>query len=157
MGNSIKLKNYLNIMEEIAAGGDITPGHLVSLTSSDTVVVHPTTAGPALIMFAVEDELQGKGIDDAFASGDKVQVWIPQRGDQVLAIIPDGSNIAIGDLLESAGDGQLQEHTVGSTGSPEYPISIIGVALEAKDLSDTSGAESSGPLGYDKRLKIRIV
>lgn len=154
--NSIKVKNYSDVMEEYPAGAGITPGHLVSLASTGKVVVHPTAGASAVAMFAVEDELQGKTINEAFVLDDKVQVWIPGRGDQVYAIIPDGQNIAIGDLLESNGTGMLQK-VVQASAADKADLGIVAVALEAVDLSDTSGAESSGPLGYDKRIIVRIV
>jgi hypothetical protein len=73
--------------------------------------------------------------------------------------------VAIGALLESNGAGLLQAHTpdVESFESAEagsitvLSNQIVGVALEAIDISDSSGGESSGPLGYDKRIAIRIV
>ena len=39
-----------------------------------------------------------------------------------------------------------------------YPLQIVAQSLEAKDLSGSSGEEeSSGALGYDKRIRVRIV
>ncbi len=163
---TIRLKNYLNIIEEIDAGGTVTPGMLLLLNSSDNVVAHNAAgqnASPR--MFALEDELQGNDIDDNYSTDDKVQVWFPQPGDMVYAILADGENVSIGDELESNGAGYLQAHTadVESFESAEagsitvYPEQIIGIAREAVDLSDSSGAESSGTLGYNKRIKITIV
>ena len=108
-------------------------------------------------MFALEDELQGKGINDNYSSGDLVSVWIPGRGDQVFAILADGENVAVGDLLESNGAGYLRKHTAGSAGVVEFPLAVVGYATEAVDLSGSSGEESSGSLGYNKRIIVRIV
>jgi len=159
---TIKAKNYLDINEEFLANGAITPGMLVAQTDEHDVTAHATAGGNAVPMFACEDELQGKGIDDVFADNDTIPaVWIPQRGDQVYAILADGENAAIGDFLESHGDGMLQVYAVDTVSSAEaaviYPLQIVGVALEAVDISDSSGGESSGTLGYDKRILIRIV
>lgn len=163
--NTIKIKKYVDIVEEYEAVSAITPGMLVELTAAGEVQPHSTAEGNALPMFALEDELQGNGIDDAYAADDQVQVWIPQRGEQVYAIIADGQNIAIGDWLASNGDGTLREHVaeIESWGVSEagavtvLPLQIVAQALEALDLSGSSGEESSGPLGFDKRLKVRIV
>jgi len=158
--NSIIVKNYSNVFEEIEAGGAITPGMLIELASTGKVVAHNSAAVTALPMFAKEDEYQGKGINDAYASGDKVPVWIPGRGDQVYAILADGQNVAKGDFLESNGEGFLQKHvadTMSSAGGTVYPQAVVGVATEAVDLSDSSAAESSGPLAYEKRIIVRIV
>jgi hypothetical protein len=155
--NTIKIKNYSDVFEEINAGGAITPGMLIEEGSAGTVIAHNSAGENALPMFAVEDELQGNGINDAYASGDPVSVWIPGRGDQVYAILADGENVAVGDLLESNGDGYLKKHVAGSAGVVEYPLAVVGYALEAVDLSGSSGEESSGALGYAKRIIVRIV
>jgi len=158
--NSVLVKNYSNVFEELAAAGAITPGMLVELTSAGAVVAHNSAGENALIMFARENEYEGKGINDAYASGDKCHVWIPGRGDQVYAILADGENVAIGDFLESNGEGYLRKFVadpVSSAGGDIQPQSLIGVATEAVDLSDSSAEESSGPLAYEKRIIVRII
>ena len=157
---TIKVKNYANIMEEKDANAAITPGMLIQLMSTDKVRAHADAGLNVLPMFACEDELQGKSIDDAYAADDKVQVWVPNRGDIVLAILADGENVTIGDDLESDGAGMLKKHTIDGSASgepdPVYGNQIVGQAVEAVDISDSSGGESSGDLGYDKRIKVRI-
>jgi hypothetical protein len=110
---TIILKNYVNVFEEFTAAAAITPGMLVEQTpGAATIRKHATSGGNAIPMFAIEDAKQGKGITDDYATGDKVQVWIPQRGDVVYALLADEQNIAIGDDLESNGLGFLTKHTV---------------------------------------------
>lgn len=164
--NTIKLKKYLDIIEERTAAASITPGMMVELTSVDKVQAHSTAGGNANPpMFALEDELQGNGIDDAYSSADKVQVWITNRGEQVYAILADGENVSIGDALESNGAGYLQKHVADSesweSADPGaitvYPNQIVAIALEALDLSGSSGEESSAALGYNKRIEVMIV
>lgn len=125
------------------------PGHLLELTTADKVQKHSTQNGLVTPpMFAIEDNLQGKTINDAYATTGRAQVWMPQRGDEVYAVLADGQNVSIGSKLASNGDGTLKTHTAN----------IIAVAIEALDLSDSSGAETEdSALGYDKRLKVRIV
>ena len=165
---TVKLKRYLNIVNEYDAAAAILPGELIELNSSGTVQVHSTAGGNVLHMFALEDELQGNGIDDAYATGDKVQCWVPVRGEEVYAILADGNDVAIGDFLESNGAGELQLHTPDTADSDDaitvYTNQIVGISLEDIDTSGSSGAESSGggydssidPLGYNRRIKIRI-
>jgi hypothetical protein len=158
---TIKLKNYSNVFCEFTANGAILPGMLVEQTpAAETARVHSTASGPAIPMFATEDALQGKGIDDAYATGSKVQVWIPGRGDQVYALLADEQNIAIGDLLESDGEGRLQKHTSakGDSGTYIYYNQIIGWALEAKNLSVLPEGSDSSAAGayYHPRIKVRI-
>ena len=167
--NTIRLKNYLNIFEEYEAESAIIPGELIELTTTGTVQVHSTEGGNSEKMFAIEDELQGKGIDDAYAAGDQVQCWLPVSGDQVYAILEDGNSVAIGNFLESNGTGELQLHVSDTADSDDsitvYPEQIVAVALEAVDLSGSSGDESSGwgfdssiaVLGFNRRIKVRVV
>ena len=163
--HTIKVTKYADIEEEKVAAAAITPGMLLELTNVGQVQAHATAGGNALIRFALEDELQGKGIGDAYAAEDQVQVWIPYRGDIVQAILADGNDIVIGDYVESDGNGYVQEHTTDADswesaepgGIAVYPNQIIGQALEAVDTSGSSGEESSLLLGYARRILIRIV
>ena len=157
--NTVILKNYLNVFEEYeAAAATIYPGCLVELNSAGKVQVHATSGGNALPMFAIEDALQGKGIDDAFTTGDKVRVWIPTRGDQVYGILADGQTIVKGDFLESNGAGYLQKHTPdeGSQNSI-YQNAIIGVSLDTE--SSAAGSEDSDInfLSVNRRIAVRII
>jgi hypothetical protein len=164
---TIKIKKYSDVIEEFTANGVILPGQLVEQTpAAATARKHATSGGNAIPMFALEDELQGKGIDDSYASGDKVQVWIAGRGDIVYACIADEQNIAIGDPLESNGDGMLQKHTVETWNSNDaqqantvYSFPVVALALEAKNLSTLpEGSDSSaGGAYYHPRIKVRIV
>ena len=159
---TIILKNYSNVFEEMVAATAILPGMLVEQTASAaTVGVHSTAGGPtAPIMFAYEDALQGKDIDDAYAIGDQVRVWIPKSGDQVYACLEDEQTIVEGDLLESNGEGYLQKHTsaTGDSSTYVYYDSIVGRAMEDLDLSTLpEGSDSSaGGAYYHPRIRVRI-
>ncbi len=148
---------------EKAAVAELYPGHLVERTSADGVQKHSTSGGTcSLPMFAIEDENQGNGIDDAYAATKRVVCWIPQRGDQVQAVLADGQNIAIGDYLESNGDGTLKKFAADVADSDDaftgYDRQVVAQADEALNLSDSSGAETAdAALGYDKRLNVTIV
>lgn len=166
--NTIKLKKYTDIINEIEAAAAITPGMLLELTSAGKVQAHSSAGGNALPYFALENELEGEDIDTAYAAADQTQVWVATRGEEVYAILADGENVSIGDYLESAGNGYLQKHTEDATswesGSKQeaqtitiYSQQIVCQALEAKDLSGSSGEESSGTLGYNKRIRVRVV
>lgn len=151
--NTIKLKNYLNIFEEYTASGTIIPGMLLNFSAANTVRAHndDAPANACLPMFALEDALQGKDIDDAYADGDRVNVWIPTRGDEVYAILEDGANVSVGTFLESNGSGYLQAFTSGN--------GAIAIALEALDLSGSTGLEDSSetPLGTARRIKVKMI
>lgn len=149
--NTIKLKKYSDIIEEYEAAAAITPGMLIELTSAGKVQKHSSAGQFTEKMFALENELEGGGIDDDYASGDQVQCWIAGRGDQVYAFLADGENVTIGDILESHGDGCLQKAVAEAADSATYPGSVVGVALEAVDMSGSSGVDPSG------RIKIRVI
>lgn len=161
---TVKVKSYLDVQEELAAAAAITPGMLIMRTSAGKVQAHNAAGQNAIPMFALENALEGKSISDAYAADDQVQVWLPTRGDRVDALLADGYNVAIGDYLESNGDGYLKSHVadVESFESAEagaitvYPLQIVAQAVEAVDLSDSSGAESSA--AYESsRIKVVIV
>ena len=167
---TIKIKNYSNIQEEYTANAAITPGMLVEMMSTGKIRKHATAGGNCEKMFLIEDALQGKGIDDNVAAEDYVRVWVAGRGDQVNALLRDEQTIVIGDLLESDGEGRLQKH---GTDKESYqsvdnaadwalsvlPEQIVGVALEAKDLSTLpEGSDSSaGGAYHNPRIAVRII
>lgn len=167
MPNKIILKSYSDHFEEYEAAATITPGMLVELTSAGKVQPHSSAGQNALIMFALANEFEGENIDTNYASGDMVRCWIPQRGDEVYAVLADDNSVTQGSsFLESNGAGYLQLHSADTesweasdTGSiTVYPNQIIAQSLETKDLTADSSAESSAsPIGVNKRLKVRVV
>ena len=153
--HSVVIKKWSDVIEEFVASAAITPGHLVEFVASSTgeIKAHATAGGNALPMFALEDELQGKGINDAYAHEDPVQCWIPGRGDVVNALLKDGEHVEIGDWLESAGDGTLQKHVEDSAGVGTLSLQIVGASTEHVDLSGSVGTHPASGL----RIKVRIV
>lgn len=134
--NTIKLKDYLHVVEEYNAASAITPGELIEVTSGGKVQAHSTENGEALpVMFATEDEFQGNEISDDYDSDAPVNCWIPQRGDMVYALLSAGEDVAIGDALTSDGSGNLQAYVA----SDADVGAIVAVAAEAVDNSGTSG------------------
>lgn len=167
--NTIKLKKYTDIIKEFDANAAITPGNLVELLPTNKVRKHATASGDAFPLFALEDELQGNGIDDNYAANDKVQVWFATPGEEVYAILSDGETASIGSFLESNGDGTLKVYTAESWTSADaqaantvYSNRIVAISLENKDLAASSGEDSAlqssvSPLGYDKRIRVLVV
>lgn len=127
MANTIVRKSYVNIRDEKNAAAAITPGHLVERLAAGTVQVHSTAGGAAEKLFALEDSLQGNGITDAYGIGDNVFLANGVPGEQFQGIA--AGTIAVGDFLESNGDGTLAAITTPSAG--HIDSAIVGVALEA--------------------------
>ena len=155
MSKSVIVKSYLNHFEEYKAAGAITPGMLVELTSAGTVQRHSGAGKTAFPMFAIEDALQGRDINYAYIAGDIVRCWIPTSGDTVNAYLADEEVVVIGTLVESNGLGALRKESrageswesadtaPGGGQHSLYDRNLVGLALEAKDLSSLSTAEST--------------
>lgn len=110
-----------------AAGSTIVPGDLVEVTSGDEVQEHSTAQGAAQNAYALTDLPVAGTIDDTYAVGATVRYGIAHSGQEINGRVAVGAPaIAIGDALESAGDGTLQAFTTGV---------ILGYANEAVDNS----------------------
>jgi hypothetical protein len=153
---TIFLEGENPITREKIANAAIIPGHLIELMSTDKVRVHANAAQNAIPMFAIEDDLQGNDITDAYAAAARVKFVYPRRGDVIYALLADGQTASIGDFLESAGDGTLQVHAADIAESAEaqtiYTMPIVAQAIEAVDMSGSSGADPS-----TARIKVRVV
>lgn len=115
--------------KEGKAAAAITPGQLIKYDSTaGQVIRHATAGGSAAKMFAIEDSLQGKQISDDYAQNSRVQFVHAGPGDEINAILATSQTIAVGDYLESAGNGNLRK---ASGEESELPSSMIGIALEA--------------------------
>lgn len=127
------------VFEEAVAGGIIRPGFLVQQNPIGKVIPHSTADGVAEKAFALEDALQGKTIDDSYASGATCFFAICKPGDIVYALLAGGQIATREEFLSSNGDGMLQVSTTNS----------VAVALEDIDASDTQSV--------DERIKVRIL
>lgn len=128
---TIRLKGVGTRLERAASSGSsgILPGSLLRLHSDDTVDVHNISGKATAPIFAVENELFGKGIDDSYAANDYVQAEHFSGGDWVLATVAAGATAILeGDLLESNGDGTLKG------GGTDY-TDPIAMAMESVDNS----------------------
>jgi hypothetical protein len=132
-----------SLREELTASGAITPGHLCQIDSAGKIKVHASAGQNCYPLVAVENDIIGNDIDDAYASGDWVQAEWLYPGATFQAILKDGENVAIGDFLESAGDGTLQKHVADGSLSTVYSNQIVGIAKTALDMSGSSGADPS--------------
>ena len=105
---TILLKGEFNEKyDEIRAGGTIKPGHLIVRNASGVAVVHATNGGYAEKIFAHEDALIGRTIDDAYSSGELVRYHVAQPGDVIYGFIKAGANVTDGSLLVSNADGTM--------------------------------------------------
>lgn len=115
----------------------VTPGALLEYGGSNDVQNHSTAGGNAAKMFALENDLVGDGIDDAYAAGETVQIGVFRAGAKVYAWLEAGENVAVGAKLESAGNGSLQAHTAVSTNVP-----VDAIVAEAREAVNNGGGSS---------------
>ena len=127
--------------KEGIASEAITPGHLVEFGGSNDLQKHSTAAGNARKAFAVENDLIGDGINDAYATGEQVQYNVFQSGDEVYALVADGATaITKGAGVESAGDGTVRILATAAATEESERDSVVGYALEAVDNSGGGSA-----------------
>jgi hypothetical protein len=129
------------IHKEGKANAAITPGDLVERMSTGNIRKHATAAGNAAPSFAIENEVIGKGIDDDYAANDNVYFVHLAPGSVVYArVAAAAAAIAIGDYLESAGNGTLRKASASAATSEAQRAGIVARALEAVDNSGGGSA-----------------
>lgn len=118
--NTVKLKKYQDIINEFFTEAILSPAYLLMVTATGGVVVNTVVTYKPSIIVGLEDELQGKTVTDAFASGDPIQTWAVQPGEEVL--IKATGAIVAGAQVELVADGTVQALAAGVS---------IGVATHA--------------------------
>lgn len=134
-------------VEKVAAAA-FTPGMLLEQTSANKFQAHSVAGGSNQRVFALEDSLRGNDIDDAYVADNQSFGFIARRGDLINALLADGETAVIGSKLVSNGDGYLKILVVDSAEDYE---DLVGIAQEALDLSDSSGADPAS-----QRLLIEV-
>lgn len=132
---TVVLRGTPEVDEQNTASAAITPGHLIEKNAGQWRK-HSTATGLAVRSFALERDELGKGIEVAYAAGDRVKAGYFKPGDRVNAIMPSGEDGAEDALVESDGAGRL---VVGSTN----PVGRLAAA--------------SGALTADTRVPVIIV
>ena len=127
--------------EEGVAGATITPGMLIDTGAAGTLAPHASAGGVAEKAFAIEDALQGKTINDNYASGSRVSYVLAAPGDVVYGWLASGEKTTTASFLTSNGDGTLK--VAGGTDVR------VAKALEALDLEDS--------FAPDTRIRIRVL
>jgi hypothetical protein len=163
--NTIILKKYTDIHEEYEAAAELFPGNLLEITSAGKVQKHSGAGKTGQCLFAIEDALQGKGIADAYAAGDRVRVWVASPGEIVYARLADEEVVVIGDFVESNGSGQLRkvarsaeswESADAQAAASLYDKHVIGQVLAELDTTSLSSTDSS-ERSTEQFVQIRIV
>ena len=138
------------IPKEGTAEVAITPGELIERDATDgQFQPHATAAGNAVPMFADINPEIGGGLDDDYAVNQQMKAFVAYSGCEVNALVAaSAAAIAIGDYLESAGDGTLRKASSSAATSEAQRAGIVARALEAVD-------NSSGTV--EARIKVEVV
>lgn len=127
----IHLAGHGTAVNDVPAGGAITPGMLIERYSNSGVATfraHSTAGGNAVPTFALDQREMNKGISDDYAAGDLVHGLVCWPGAVVYAIIASGQNITAGTFLESAGNGKLRTLASGKA-----------IAQATEDVNNSAG------------------
>jgi len=130
MNNTVKLafNGMPGVEIEGIASVAITPGMLLTKDASGEYLPHDTNAAYNLPWIAVEAPYSNKTLDTQYAIGDRVYLVAAKPGDVMYMFLSLGENAAIGDILTSSGDGNLEVGTPPFMGG-----SVVGITLEACD------------------------
>ena len=115
----------------------IMPGMLLARDAADTLIPHgAAAANVGSRMFAIEDDLQGKDIDDAYAALQECTYVTAVRGALINALVaPSAAAVVIGSFVESAGDGTVKIVAADVATDTAQRNAIVGFAREAVDNS----------------------
>lgn len=140
MANRIHVKGDY-IQDELPANGSgIYPGMLIKVNSSGKAIAHNVEGGDAQRMFACEDALQGKTVNDAYATNDIVTAILPVPGAEVNALLKAGYVYSIGEEVMSGGDGTLIPYNEPSTST--ISKETIAYCMDAVDLTVTDAVNT---------------
>jgi hypothetical protein len=137
------LANGNVIYKEAVPAAAFNPGHLVQYDTAGKFKKHATDGGAGLKMVAIENDLEGEGVSDAYGTSDRARAVVLAPGSEVHMKIKNGENIAKSDLLCSAGDGTLREVVTDSSGTIAEDVPLF-TAMEACDMSGSSGEDPDG-------------
>jgi hypothetical protein len=143
--NTILIKGESFRKEGVVASAQTPlPGHLLDRNSDGKIIVHGGDGGNvAPVLVAVENDLMGKEITDAYAAGDRIQYHVARPGDELYLLLANGENVTPADYLSSKGNGQVDKYVaqaVNESGSASVtitPRNIVARPLES--INNTSG------------------
>ena len=102
------------IMKEGQASEAINPGYLVEFGGTNDIQVQDTAQQNCRRAFALENDLLGKTINDAYSTNERVRYASFSPGQELQAkVAASAPAIVKGDALEAAGDGTLRKLTAG--------------------------------------------
>lgn len=142
------------IYSEATATGAIKVGAAITLSGPVRTMTQDRTcaaasAGSKTVSFARENEVIGNGLETDYASGDNVLAITCRQGDQVLALLAAGQDVAAGAELSVGANGYLVAASAGTPGTA-FPSHVVAFALEAIDNDPGTG-------GAPVAIKVEII
>ena len=120
------------IFKEGKTDEKLSPGHIIEIGGTEDIQKQSTAQQDCQRNIVVENDLDGKTIEDEYAANARVFYGTCQPGVEVLARVAAAAPaITKGNFLEAKGDGTVRKLTAGGT--------AIGIALEALD--NTAGTK----------------
>ena len=111
--NTILLRNIDTFLKEAPGNGTITPGDFLERATDGDFQRQSTSGQPGPILIALENDLEGDGIDDDYASGDNIRAAYLRPGDEVYAFVAaSAAAIVIGDELVFDGAAGVKKGTL---------------------------------------------
>jgi hypothetical protein len=143
--NTVHLAGPKVLINDLAAGGAITPGFLVEMYDDSGVNKWQANSGADEIVplaVALEQDEMNKTIDDDYAAGDLCKVAFLGPGSVFYGLIASGQDIANGDLLQSNGDGYLKAATATTATAA---------------LGKFQSLDNPGAVVADTRLRVQVI
>lgn len=127
----VKTLGAIAYEERDAGEAGIKPGMLCKVDTDGDVIKHDSEAVRTECLVALEDSLQGKGVDTAYTLDYPVRLEIFRPGEEFHGLLARPSVVSIGEGLISDGLGAFRS----SADSGDTPNAIVAYAMEAEDLS----------------------
>ena len=122
------------IIKEGTANAALSPGHYVAHVPSGSIGKNLVAGEAGVRNVAIENDLAGKGINDAYAANDRVLYASFAPGDEAyVRVAASAPAIRLGDDLAVTGSGTIAK----LTGSQ----AVVARALESVDNSSNSASE----------------
>jgi hypothetical protein len=142
---TIHLAGPCTKVDDIAAGGAVTPGMLVEVyddSGTNKWRANASATEIAALAVALDRPELNDGIDDAYAADDLCKVGFLAPGSVFYGLIPSGQDISNGALLQSNGDGKLKAATA---------------TTQSAGLGRFQSLDNVGAVVVDTRLRIQVI
>lgn len=127
------------VYKEGTAAEAVIPGHLVKLNASAGVIKNTEVAAageacPASVTVAVENDIFGKGIDDAYAVGDCLLYQHLRAGCEFMGLVPAAAAAIVFDdyVTTNASGGIIKGTAINAIGKARTAVDNSGGASPAR-------------------------